>query len=437
MRMKPPLLVWLCLMTCGGVVGPSSAGFALSLPWSNEPQSEASPAVPADTQTPSATTSAPEAQAAPGSLEVKIPVVPMKGQIAEDIPPVKVAILLPLSGESTAVGNAMLDAATMAVSDSYLTTPGDKIHARMILIPKDTGQTAADTKANAEQAITQGATFVIGPLFSQSVTAVASVAKEHHVRMLTFSNNSAVAGEDVFVYGFLPEQQVDRIAEYAYLHGLQRVALLAPNDAYGEKIKERLLKNYTQKGGVISPAELYAPSPSNIEAAVFRLSQTYNNLTEERRFQAIFIAEGGSQLKRIVTALKKSKIDMKKIKLLGTGQWDDPETASLPEMEGAWFPAAPPEEYQIFEKRFMATYGYKPIRLASLAYDAVTLITTLTMATPGTGITRDALLSQGGFIGPANSLYRLNPDGTSQRQLAILEISGGAAKVIDPALKHF
>jgi hypothetical protein len=46
---------------------------------------------------------------------------------------------------------AMLDAATMAISDSYLTVPSDQIHSQIILMPKDTGQTPADTKANAAQ----------------------------------------------------------------------------------------------------------------------------------------------------------------------------------------------------------------------------------------------------------------------------------------------
>jgi len=373
----------------------------------------------------------------PPPIVVETPVVPAKGSIAEDVPTVKVAILLPLSGDSIVVGNAMLDAATMAVSDSYLTVPGDQIHSRVILIPKDTGQTAVDSKVGAQQAIDQGASFIIGPLFSQSVSAVAPVAKEHHIKMLTFSNNSAVAEDGVYTFGFLPEQQIDRISEYAYLHNLQHVALLAPNDAYGEKVKERLTESYGHKGGTIWPAELYAPSAINIDAAVSRLSQAYATAGDDRRFQAIFIAEGGTQLKNIIASLKKSKIDLKKIKLLGTGQWDDAEVAAIPEMEGAWFPAAPPDAYEVFEKRFVATYGYKPIRLASLAYDAVALVSTLTMATPGTGITTEAITNPAGFVGPANSLYRLNSNGMSQRQLGIMEVTNGTFKVIDPALKHF
>ena len=362
---------------------------------------------------------------------------PAKGVIPTSAIPIKVALLLPLSGDSVAVGNAMMDAATMAISDSYLAVPSDQIRSQIVLVPKDTGNTPADSGKAVEEAIGQGASFVIGPLFSQSVTIAAPVAKAHNVNMLTFSNNRTVAGNGVYLFGFLPEEQVSRIAEYAYLHNLQRVALLAPNDSYGEKVKKSLIESYTLKGGIVTPAELYAPSPGNIDAAVGRLAAAYNNLTEERRFQAIFIADGGSQLKNIISSLQRSHIDLKKVKLLGTGLWDDPEIAKIAELEGAWFPSSPPEPYKIFEKRFTATYGYKPVRLASLAYDAVTLAATITMNSASPTISVEQLTSAGGFISPANGLFRLNADGVAERKLAIMEISKGEFKVVDPALLNF
>ncbi|NBO18578.1 MAG: penicillin-binding protein activator, partial [Proteobacteria bacterium] len=287
------------------------------------------------------------------------------------------------------------------------------------------------------QAVDQGASFVVGPLFSQSVQAVTPLLRQKQMNMLTFSNNRAVAGGGVFLFGFMPEEQVIRIAEYAYLHNLTRVALLAPNDSYGEKVKKTLMDSYARKGGTVAPAELYAPSPANIDAAVSRLAQAYSNAPEDRRFQAIFVADGGNQLKNIIISLKRSKIDLTKVKLMGTGLWDDPEIAQIPELEGAWFPSSPPDSYQVFEKRFMATYGYKPVRLASLAYDAVTLVSTIAMANPGAAITPEALTIPGGYMSPANGLFRLNADGTSERKLAIMEVRGGMFKVIDPALRNF
>jgi ABC-type branched-subunit amino acid transport system substrate-binding protein len=325
----------------------------------------------------------------------------------------------------------------MALSDSYLVVPSTQIRSQIILLPKDTSGSGVEATKAVQQAIDQGATFILGPLFSQSVKTVAPIAKAHNIPVLSFSNTRGVAGEGVYIYGFLPEQQVHRIAEFAYLNNLQRIAVLAPNDSYGEKVKDTLVEDYRQKGGIVGPAELYAPSPANIQAAVSRLAAAYNNQTEDRRFQAIFIADGGYQLKNIIEALKKNRIDLKKIRLIGTGQWDDPEITKIPEMTGAWFPSAPHAPYEKFERHFMATYGYKPVRLASLAYDAVSLITTLSMPNSGGGLSNAALTSPGGFIGPANGLYRLKPDGTAERALAIMEITPGGFRVIDMAPREF
>jgi branched-chain amino acid transport system substrate-binding protein len=359
------------------------------------------------------------------------------GTIPPTATPVKIALLIPLSGESVTVGNAMLDAASMALYDGYLAAPAEQIRSQIILLPKDAGNTPTDAVRVTQQAIEQGADFIIGPLFSQSVSQVAPLTRAHKINMLTFSNTRSVAGDGVYVFGFLPEQQVMRMAEYAYLHKYQRVAVLAPNDSYGEKVKDTLTAAYAQKGGRVAPGELYAPSAANIDAAVSRVAAAYNNTPAERRFQAIFIADGGYQLKNIIASLKKTNIDLKKIKLLGTGLWDDPEIAKISDMQGAWFPSSPPAYYENFEKRFISTYGYKPPRLASMAYDAVNLVARLAISSENGGLNAQTLTNPAGFISPANGLVRLLPDGTNERRLDVMEITEGGFKVIDVAPKTF
>lgn len=361
----------------------------------------------------------------------------VKGAIPAGTPAIKVALLLPLSGDSAAVGNAMLDAATMALYDSYLAVPSDRIRSQIILMPKDTGSTPAEAVHAAKQAIEQGATFIVGPLFSQSVSAIAPLAREKKIPILAFSNNKAVAGNGVYLFGFLPEQHVKRVADHAFLHGVQRAALLAPNDSYGQKIQETLSGAYLKKGGLLTPTELYAPSPTNIDAAASRMATTYNNTPEERRFQAIFIADGGSQLRNIVSSLKKTNIDLNKIKLIGVGLWEDPELAKIADLSGAWFSTSPPDDTADFERRFMSSYAYKPTRLASLAYDAIIALTTVTRSSAETSVSMSALLDPQGFLSPANGLFRLKPDGTNERRLTMMEVTPAGFKVIDPARKMF
>jgi len=358
-----------------------------------------------------------------------------RGAIPSDAQTIKIALLIPLSGEASPIGNAMFDAATLALYDSYLNVPSGQIKAQLILMPKDTGITTAETVKTAKQAIDQGATFVIGPLFGQSVTAIKPILNNKNVTMISFSNNKAVASANAYTFGFLPEQQVERIAEYAYLNKLQRVALLAPNDAYGEKVRDTLSEVYLKKGGQVTSAELYAPSQNNIDAAVSRIAAAYNNSPEDRKFQAMFIADSGNQIKNILKAVHKNNLNLKKIKLLGTGLWDDKELAKIPDMNGAWFPSSPPDIFDNFQSRFAATYGYKPVRLAGLAYDAVTIAAQIAMS--GNGININVLTDPKGFNTPADGLVRLLPSGISDRKLAIMEITPQGFRVIDQAQKNF
>lgn len=358
-----------------------------------------------------------------------------RGEIRQDTPQVKVALMVPISGESAAIGKSMVDAASLAIYDTYLNVPSSDLKAQIVLLPTDTGNTPKENAAAAQKALGQGAKFFIGPLFSQSVTAVAPILKEKNISMLSFSNNKLVAKAGVFTFGFLPEQQVERMAEYAYLNKMQRVALLAPNDAYGEKVRDTLTGIYLKKGGIVAPAEMYAPSVTNIEAAVLRIAGAYNNTPEDRRFQAIFIADGGNQMRNIVKALSKSHLDLKKIKIIGAGIINDDDTLKLPELESAWFPSSPEEPYKNFERRFMNTYGYKPVRLASLAYDAAALIAKIAMK--GNGVDIAALADPAGFSDTANGLVRLSATGKSDRKLDVVEIRGQSIKVLESAPRSF
>lgn len=361
----------------------------------------------------------------------------MIGMIPENATPIKVGLLLPLSGDSAAVGNAMLDAAMLALNDIYMSVPSDNIKSQIILMPRDTGNSANSTAAAAEAVIADGATFIVGPLFSQAVTAMKPLVKSKNVPVISFSNNKLVAEPNIFTYGYLPEQQVKHIAEYAYLHNFQRIALLAPNDAYGQKVRDEISSVYSKKGGTVSPAELYAPSQANIEAAVARLMAAYNNTGEDKKFQALFIADGGYNLKNLINALGRNNFDFEKIKIFGCNLWDDPEIGNIAQMQGAWFPGAPQHPYAVFEKRFSAAYGYKPTRLSSLSYDVISLLANISMGSDSGTIDVTKITNQDGHIGPANGLYRLRADGSSERKLAIMEVTPTGFKVVEPSLKSF
>ncbi|MBV8938550.1 MAG: penicillin-binding protein activator [Alphaproteobacteria bacterium] len=353
--------------------------------------------------------------------------------IPAGVPVVKVALLLPLSGDSQALGQAMLDAATLALYDQYFTLKPEQMPVKIVLLPKDTGASPSTTAALTQQAVDEGASLIVGPVFTPFVIAAAPVARKARIPMITLSNNRALAGEGVYVFGFLPEQQVARVAEYAFLKKISSFAALVPSDAYGKTVSDALVASLGGKGIRVSPVERYAQTAENIEAAAGRLQEAYGRTS----FSALFLGEGGSQLNPLLASLKAHGLGHDKVRYLGTGLWDDEETRKLSLLQGAWFASAPPEYYAAFERRFLAAYGYRPQRLSSLAYDAVNLAFLLAARAHGPNFSAGALTSPQGFTGPANGLFRFKPDGTTQRSLTVMEITPSGLAILDPGPKMF
>ena len=119
---------------------------------------------------------------------------------------VRVGLLLPLTGEAAGIGTDMLRAAEMALLD---VGPNE-----LMLLPRDTGGSADGATLAAEQLLSEGVELLIGPLYSEAVKAVTPLAQAANVRVLAFSNVSSVTAEGVFLMGFRPEEQVDRVVRY-------------------------------------------------------------------------------------------------------------------------------------------------------------------------------------------------------------------------------
>ena len=99
--------------------------------------------------------------------------------------------------------------------------------------------------------------------------------------------------------------------------------------------------------------------------------------------------------------------------------------------------AAPePNADNTFNDKYRATYGAPAPQLASLAYDAVSLIALLSNGEPYHRFTTTALMDPNGFAG-VNGIFRFNADGTSERGLAVLEVQQDGFHVVSPAPRTF
>jgi ABC-type branched-subunit amino acid transport system substrate-binding protein len=338
--------------------------------------------------------------------------------------PVRVGIILPLSSGSPStrqLATAMMKAAELALFDS-----GNK---NIVLITADDTGSGPDAAGAAQHLLAQGAEVIVGPLFAQSVSAVAPIARDRGVPVLAFSTDASVAGNGVYLLSFLPQNEVKRVVGYAAHQGYTAMGGMIPQTPYGDVVAQAFRDSATQNGATVTDIERFSPSAGAIVEPAQALAKT--NPT------GILIAQGGSLLRGIVPALVFDGVDKTKVKFLGTGLWDDASVGREPLLAGGWFAAPEPDADAAFSARFKGVYGSTPPQLAALAYDAISLVALLSPGVPYHRFTRDALTDPNGFSG-VDGIFRLNIDGTVERGLAVLSVEpGGSFHVVDPAPRTF
>src|SRR5262245_29151307 len=361
-------------------------------------------------------TSQPAGQSTTVTASVGSPVTP-SGKM-------RIALLLPLSGRAAPIGQSLQQAAEMALFDT-----GAK---ELALAAYDSGETA-DTAVEAyRKARTEGAALVLGPLFGTSATALAPLVAQGGANVVSFSNDEQAAQRGVWIMGIAAPPQVRRVVDHAVDQGIKRFAAFAPQTSYGQQMVQTMESQVTLRGGKVASVELFDANSADLNTPARRLAEA----TRGEDKLAILVPVAPPRLTSALTALAVAGIDNKSVQLIGTGVWDIPNIGQETQLRGAWYAAPDPAKRADFERRFLATYGRPPHRLATLAYDAVALAGQLARLKPGGDFSAEAITNPNGWVG-ADGVFRLLPDGRNQRMLAVIEIAGERTIVVGPPTASF
>jgi ABC-type branched-subunit amino acid transport system substrate-binding protein len=349
---------------------------------------------------------------------------PAQGKLQK---PVKIGMLLTLSGygPQAVMAKGIKQAGELALFE--LDNP------LVQLIVKDDKGSPQGAAAAAQEAIGEGAEIIIGPLTAPAATAVAPIARNAKVPVLTFSNDQRVAGNGVYLMSFLPEQEIERIVAFAASRGKRRFAALLPDDEYGRVVEPVFRRAVERNNGIVQAVSRY-PLEANAMLSPVRAIADEIRQSEDTAapIDALLIAGGAEVLPQIDPILTYSGINSTRVQLLGTGGWDYPNAGRNPALARGWYPGPDPHGWMDFAQRFSRSFGQQPPRLASLSYDAVSLAITLAAAEPGQRYTADALTRSAGFTGVDGNL-RFRSNGLPERSLAVLELQTFGGNVIDQA----
>lgn len=128
-----------------------------------------------------------------------------------------------------------------------------------------------------EQAIDDGAEFIVGPLHKDSVNQLAS-HDELAVPVLALNHSElhGSTGEEklpanLFQLGLSPEHEARQVAERAWLDGHSRAAIITPSTTWGERVAKAFSTRWRQFGGHVVEKQTYDAKKSDYSLPIRRL----------------------------------------------------------------------------------------------------------------------------------------------------------------------
>ncbi|MBT8417822.1 MAG: penicillin-binding protein activator [Silicimonas sp.] len=353
--------------------------------------------------------------------------LPSGGPLINTSRAVPVALLVPQSSQpSAALAQSLENAARLAAND----VQGADIDLRVY----DTAGTPQGAATAARAALDDGARIIVGPLFAEAASAAGQVAAGRGVNVLSFSNNPAIAGGNVFILGNTFQNTADRLVRYARNQGRGNIYIVHAQDPAEELGADAIQRAIQANGAQLAGVTAFPLSQQGVINMIPTVARDYRSSGAN----AIFVTSGtAGALPFLAELLPENGIDSQNSQFIGLQRLDIPSSAlSLKGLQGAWYATPSPGLAQQFANRYRSVYGTSPNPVAGLAYDAVAAIGALVAQGNSGALGADALTQGQGFAG-VNGPFRLFRNGSNQRGLAVATIQNNQVIVIDPAPRSF
>lgn len=298
------------------------------------------------------------------------------GAMAQD-EPVKLGVMLPLSGPAALAGTSILEGIQFA-ADENNANGGVLGRQVKLFIEDDEGSATKGVTAVRKLIEQDGVAAINGTYVSGVALAATKVAREFNVPMISAGSTSSdvtdfnEAGDPWFFRAFpgSREQARQSAEDMVVKLDAKKVAVLHENSVYGKSLSDSLASNISDVGGEIILTESYNPDERDF----------YSVLTSVRASQpdAIYIAglmDAGAQ---IIKQSAELGVDSQ---IMGSGSMMSDKLIELagPASEGfavssMFEPSTPNEFGAAFTERFRAKFDKEPDVYSALGYDSMNVL---------------------------------------------------------------
>ena len=302
---------------------------------------------------------------------------------------VKIGLLVPLSGESSYIGQSIIQSVRLGIN---------KINNdRLLVVPRDTKSDQSTTLKVVDELYSEGTKIFIGPVFNKNLK---ELDKFQDAIFLSFTNKVLGNPNNVISSGINAKSQFDAIKKYLEMNDLDGTLVLIPKKNFKEEVEEAIIKSKLKTKKIFyydaEPTKLtkqiekvtrYKIRKRNLEDEIKRVENSDEDNKERKLeilnkkdtlgrigYDSIIIADFNESLKSVTTSLLYTDVSPKKVAFISLNQWFDETLFREKTSQPIAFPSINRENYFSFRDDYKKIYNESPSQIGILGYDLIGLI---------------------------------------------------------------
>ncbi|MDP9082154.1 MAG: penicillin-binding protein activator [Pseudomonadota bacterium] len=249
--------------------------------------------------------------------------------------PDQIALLLPLSGRSEAVGVAVRDGFIAAyLEQDPATRPRLKVY-----------DVAAESVSSAyTQAMSDGAGFIVGPLTKEDVAAIVPLSAGHTpVLALNFLGDAVAPAGNFYQFALLPEDEARMVARRVMTDGRPQGVMVVPAGELGNRVAAAFTDELMHLGGAVLDGQRYDSAQVDFSDLIKQILQVRTvkgePVTHRTDATFVFVAGTPSAARQILPQLKFHYAG--DVPVYSTSDSFEPNAAANSDIDGMSFPDMP------------------------------------------------------------------------------------------------
>ena len=302
---------------------------------------------------------------------------------------VKIGLLVPLSGESSYIGQSIIQSVRLGIN---------KINNdRLLVVPRDTKSDQSTTLKVVDELYSEGTKIFIGPVFNKNLK---ELDKFQDAIFLSLTNKVLGNPNNVISSGINAKSQFDAIKKYLEMNDLDGTLVLIPKKSFKEEVEEAIIKSKLKTKKIFyydaEPTKLtkqiekvtrYKIRKRNLEDEIKRVENSDEDNKERKLevlnkkdtlgrigYDSIIIADFNESLKSVTTSLLYTDVSPKKVAFISLNQWFDETLFREKTSQPIAFPSINRENYFSFRDDYKKIYNESPSQIGILGYDLIGLI---------------------------------------------------------------